>query len=74
MWFFAIIVCVLMTFSLFMLAYTPKKLYKVHYLRLGLCRTELSVFLRAKNLTDIQKQLDKKESPWDVVILSVEVI
>ena len=74
MWFFAIIICALMAFSLFMLAYTPKKLYKVRYLRLGFCRTELNAFLRAKNLADIQKQLDKKETPWDVVILSVEVV
>ena len=74
MWFFVIIVCALMVFSLFMLAYTPKRLYKVRYLRLGLCRTELSVFLKAKDIVDIQKQLDKKEAPWDFVILSVEAI
>lgn len=67
-------ICVLMAFSFFMLVYTPKRLYKVHYLRLGFCRTELSIFLKAKNLADIQKQLNKKEAPWDVIILSAEVV
>jgi hypothetical protein len=74
MWFIVLIVCALMAFSLFMLAYTPKKLYKVCYLQIGFCRKELTVFLRARNLADIQKQLDKREAPCDVVILSVEIV
>ena len=74
MWIIVIIICALMAFSLYMMAYTPKKTYKVRYLRYGFCCRELSVFLKAKGVADIQKQLNKKESPWDVVILSVEAV
>lgn len=74
MWIIVIIICALMAFSLYMMAYTPKKTYKVRYLRIGLCRTELTTFIKAKGIADIQKQLNTKEAPWDVCILSVEAI
>ena len=74
MWFIVIMICALMVFSLSCLAYTPKKTYKVRYLRIGFCRTELTTFLKARDIVDIQKQLSEKESPWDVCLLSVEVV
>ena len=74
MWIIVIIICALMAFSLYMVAYTPKKTYKVRYLRFGLCRTELTTFIKAKDIADIQKQLNIKEAPLDVCILSVEAI
>lgn len=47
-----------------------KHTYQVtyRYYALGLAH-ERTVFLRARGLADIQKQLDKREAPWDVVIL-----
>ena len=74
MWFIVIIICALMAFSLSSLAYTPKKTYKVRYLRVGFCRTELTTFLKARDIVDIQKQLETKEKPWDIYLLSVEVV
>ena len=74
MWFIVIMVCALMVFSLSCLAYTPKKTYKVRYLRVGFCRTELTTFLKARDIVDIQKQLEAKENPLDVYLLSVEVV
>lgn len=74
MWLIVIVLCALMAFSLSCLAYTPKKIYKVRYLRDGFCRVELTTFLKARDIVDIQKQLNKKESPWDVYLLSVEVV
>ena len=74
MWGIVIILCGFMTFSLFILAYRPKKTYKVHYVRIGFARSEHIVYIKAKDIVDIQKQLDKKEHPWDVYILSVEVV
>ena len=74
MWFIVIILCALMAFSLLSLAYTPKKTYKVRYLRAGFCRTELTTFLKARDIVDIQKQLENKERPWDIYLLSVEVV
>lgn len=70
----AIMLCGLMAFSLFMLAYTPKHIYKVHYVRIGFCRSEHITYIKAKNIADIQRQLEEKHSPWDVRILSVEGI
>ena len=74
MWGIIIILCGFMAFSLFILAYKPKKTYKVRYVRISLRRTELTTFLKARDITDIQKQLNTKEAPWDVHILSVEEI
>lgn len=74
MWGIIIIICGLMVFSLCMLAYRPKKTYKVRYVRIGFARSEHIAYIKAKDIVDIQKQLDKKENPWDVHILSVEVV
>lgn len=68
----AITLCGLMAFSLFMLAYTPKHIYKVHYVRIGLCRSEHITYIKARNVADIQRQLEEKHDPWDIRILSVE--
>lgn len=67
-----IIICGMMAFSLFMLAYTPKRIYKVRYVRIGFCRSEHCTFIKAKNIADIQRQLEEKHDPWDIYILSVE--
>lgn len=72
MWLLAIMVCGLMAFSLFMLIYTPKHIYKVRYARYGFSRSEHITYLKARNIADIQKQLEEKESPWDIRILFVE--
>ena len=74
MWGIVIIICGLIAFGLFILGYKPKKTYKVHYARIGLVRSEHIVYIKAKDIVDIQKQLDKRESPWDTHILSVEVV
>lgn len=74
MWILAIMLCALMVFGLTSLAYVPKKTYKVRYARIGFARSEHIVFLKARDIVDIQRQLDKKESPWDVHLLSVEVV
>lgn len=72
MWLLAILLCSLMAFSLFMLVYTPKHIYKVHYVRIGLCRSEHITYIKARNIADIQRQLEEKHDPWDIRILSVE--
>ena len=69
-----ILICGLIAFSLFMLAYSPKHIYKVHYIRTGLCRSEHWTFIKARNIADIQRQLEKKHDPWDIYIISVEGI
>ena len=68
----AILICGLMAFSLFMLAYGPKHIYKVRYVKIGLCRSELCTFIKARNIADIQRQLEEKHAPWDIYIISVE--
>ena len=60
--------------TLWAIMYTPKKTYRVKYLRIGFCQTECAVFMKARSLVEIQKKLDKKESPWTVRITSVEVV
>ena len=67
-----ILICGLMAFSLFMLTYSPKHIYKVHYVRIGFGRSEYCVFIKARNIADIQHQLEKKHDPWNVYIISVE--
>lgn len=73
MWLLAL-VGILFLLTLWAIMYTPKKTYRVKYLRIGLCRTECAVFMKARSLVEIQRKLDKKESPWDVRIISVEVV
>lgn len=73
MWLF-ILVGGLFCLTLWAIVYTPKKIYRVKYLRIGFCQTECAVFMKARNLVEIQKKLDKKESPWTVRITSVEVV
>lgn len=72
MWLLAIFVCGLMALSIFMLAYTPKHIYKVHYVKIGFCRSEHCTFIKARNIADIQRQLEEKHAPWDIHIISVE--
>ena len=57
----AILICGLMAlFSLFMLAYSPKHIYKVHYVRTSPYRSEEHyIFIKARNIADIQRQLEK---------------
>lgn len=54
-----ILICGLIAFSLFMLIYSPKHIYKVHYVRIGFGRSEYCIFIKAKNIADIQHQLEK---------------
>ena len=68
------LVGILFLLTLWAIIYTPKKTYRVKYLRIGFCRTECVVFMKARSLVEIQRKLDKKESPWDVRITSVEVV
>lgn len=68
----AILICGLMTFSIFMLAYSPKHIYKVRYTKVGLYQSELCTFIKARNIADIQRQLEEKHAPWDIHIISVE--
>lgn len=72
MWLLATIISALILFSLIMLGYTPKHIYKVHYVRIGLCRSEHITYIKARNIADIQRQLEEKHDPWDIRILSVE--
>ena len=67
-----ILICGLMAFSLLMLAYKPKHIYKVRYVRIGFCRSEHYTFIKARNIADIQRQLEEKHAPWDIHIISVE--
>lgn len=67
-----ILICGLMAFSLLMLAYKPKHIYKVRYVRIGFCRSEHCTFIKARNIADIQQQLEKKHDPWDIHIIFVE--
>ena len=60
--------------TIWVIVYTPKKTYRVKYLRIGFCRTECVVLMKARSLVEIQRKLDKKESPWDVRITSVEAV
>ena len=62
----------LIAFSLFMLIYESKHIYKVHYVRIGFCRSEHCTFIKARNIADIQRQLEKQHEPWDIHIISVE--
>lgn len=68
----AILICGLIAFSLFMMIYSPKSIYKVHYVRIGFCRSEHCTFIKARNIADIQRQLEEKHAPWDIHIISVE--
>lgn len=69
----AILICGLMAFSLFMLVLSQKHIYKVRYVRNGFCRTtEYCIFIKARNVVDIQHQLEKKHNPWNIHIISVE--
>jgi hypothetical protein len=69
-----ILICGLMVFSLLRLAYNPKRIYKVRYVRIGFCRSEHCTFIKARNIADIQQQLEKKHEPWDIDIISVECV
>ena len=60
-------------FGLFMLlTHTPKHIYKVHYIKTGLCRSEHCAFIKARDIADIQRQLEKRHYPWVIDIVSVE--
>ena len=67
-----ILICGLIAFSLFMLICGSKHIYKVHYVRIGFGRSEYCVFIKAKNIADIQRQLERKHDPWNIQIISVE--
>lgn len=49
-----------------------KKTYEVTYNRVGLVKTTHTIFIKAWNLPDLQKRLDRREAPWDVYITSVK--
>ena len=68
----AILICGLMAFNLFILTYSPKHIYKVHYVKIGFSRSEYCVFIKAKNIADIQRKLERKHAPWNIYIISVE--
>ena len=68
-------IMVFIPFAFFMIAaYKPKRIYKVHYICYGMYNRERIIFLKARDIADIQKQLLDKESPWDVEILSMEAV
>lgn len=69
-----ILICILIAFSLFMLVLSQKHIYKVHYVKNGLCRTEYCIFIKARDIADIQHQLEKKHDPWNIQIISVESV
>lgn len=51
-----------------------KATYKVTYKCLGLCVYTLTTYIKGKGLADIQKKLEEKHAPWDIVILSIEEV
>ena len=71
-----IVIFVLVVMSpLFIFLIATKKrtaIYQVTYKRFGFSTTTLTVFIRAKDYVDIQEQLEKKEHPWDVQIVSLK--
>lgn len=48
--------------------------YKVTYKRIGLCVSTLTTYIKGRGLADIQKKLEKRHDPWDIVILSIEEV
>ena len=72
------IICVIMVFIPFafyiIATYKPKRIYKVRYICYGMYTRERIIFLKARDIADIQKQLIYKESPWDVEVLSMEAL
>ena len=53
---------------------SSKATYKVTYKRLGLCVSTLTTYIKGRGLADIQKKLEEKHAPWDIVILSIEEV
>lgn len=51
-----------------------KATYKVTYKWIGLRVHTLTIYIKGKGLADIQKRLEKKHDPWDIVILSIEEV
>jgi hypothetical protein len=48
-----------------------KKEYIVTYKRYGFITFENTVYVKARSLSHLQSSLDKRETPWDVEIISV---
>ena len=51
-----------------------KATYKVTYKWIGLCVHMLTTYIKGRGLADIQKKLEKRHAPWDIVILSIEEV
>ena len=51
-----------------------KVTYQVTYKRIGFCVDTFTVFMKAKGLADIQKQLENKHDPWNITILAIKEI
>lgn len=49
-----------------------KAIYQVTYKRFGFSTAFLTVFIEAKDYIDIQKQLEKREFPFDIQIVSLK--
>ena len=45
-----------------------RKIYEVSYTVHALRSFSIKVFIKARDIADIQRKLDKKESPWKVEI------
>ena len=51
-----------------------KATYKVTYKRLGFCVSTLTTYIKGKGLADIQKKLEEKNAPFDIIILSIKEV
>ena len=49
-----------------------KTTYYVVYKRIGFCVEILACYVKARGLADVQRQLEAKHDPWNIVILSIK--
>lgn len=69
---FAVIISTPAIFSLVLLH--SKTTYYVVYKRVGLCVDTLACYIKAKNLSDVQRQLEAKHDPWSIIILYIKEV
>lgn len=53
---------------------SSKTTYKVTYKLIGFNVHTLTTYIKGRGLANIQKKLEKKHDPWDIVILSIEEV
>ena len=69
---FVLLISAPMIFCLILLR--SKTIYYVIYKRVGFCVETLACYVKARGLADVQRQLEAKHDPWNIVILSIREV